>query len=99
MAKDQAAQKMLEILKYFTYYLRFLFFSIISIYLFYSGITEVILEPAVDTSSKKDLLARLSERHPNASDQKSEVSTGIPGFKIFFVSCLVDGSKTSGRIY
>ena len=64
-------------------YLRFLFFSIISIYLFYSGITEVILVPAVDKTSKKDLLARLSERHPNASYQKKEVSTGIPGFKFF----------------
>ena len=67
--------------------------------LIFSGITEVILKPAVDTTSKKDLLARLSERHPNASYQKKEVSTGIPGFKFFFVSCLVDGSKTSGRIY
>ena len=99
MAEDIAAQKMLDILKYLNEYLRFLFFYIISIYLIYSGITEVILEPAVDTSSKMDLLARLSERHPNASYQKKEVSTGIAGFKIFFVSCTVDGSKTSGRIY
>jgi hypothetical protein len=33
------------------------------------------------------------ERHPNASYQKKEVSTGIPGFKIFLCHALLMDQK------
>jgi hypothetical protein len=55
-------------------------------------------ESGCETCAVKCIVHPMYVRHPNASYQKKEVSTGIPGFKIFFVSCLVDQKPVVGFI-